>query len=76
MVRFYTVRGGRERAVGGSSLLPVLRLGGGGGGGKGSHFAGESFLKSWLVSEGHFHLRERYLRSHCNKVNDSSTKQE
>ena len=42
----------------------------------GSHFAGESFLKSWLVSGGHFHIRERYLRSHCNKVNDSSTKQE
>ena len=30
MVRFYTVRGGRERAVGGSSLLPVIRVGGGG----------------------------------------------
>ena len=73
MVRFYTVRGGRERAVGGSSLLPVIRVGGGG---RGSHFAGESFLKSWLVSGGHFHIRERYLRSHCNKVNDSSTKQE
>ena len=69
MVRFYTVRGRRERAVGGSSLLPVI-------GGEGSHFAGESFLKSWLVSGGHFHIRERYLRSHCNKVNDSSTKQE
>ena len=62
--------------LGGSSLLPV---GGGGGGaevGEGSHFAGESFSKSWLVSGGHFHIRERYLRSHCNKVNDSSTKQE
>ena len=44
--------------------------------GEGSHFAGESFSKSWLVSGGHFHIRERYLRSHCNKVNDSSTKQE
>ena len=74
MVRFYTVRGRRERAVGGSSLLPVIRVGGGGG--EGSHFAGESFLKCWLVSGGHFHIRERYLRSHCNKVNDSSTKQE
>ena len=31
MVRFYTVRGGRERAVGGSSLLPVIRVGAGGG---------------------------------------------
>ena len=30
MVRFYTVRGGRERAVGGSSLLPVIRVGAGG----------------------------------------------
>ena len=28
MVRFYTVRGRRERAVGGSSLLPVIRVGG------------------------------------------------
>ena len=73
MVRFYTVRGRRERAVGGSSLLPVIRVGGGG---EDSHFAGESFLKCWLVSGGHFHIRERYLRSHCNKVNDSSTKQE
>ena len=72
MVRFYTVRGGRERAVGGLSLLPVIWVGGG----EGSHFAGESFLKCWLVSGGHFHIRERYLRSHCNKVNDSSTKQE
>ena len=44
--------------------------------GEGSHFAGESFSKSWLVSGGHFHIRECYLRSHCNKVNDSSTKQE
>ena len=69
MVRFYTVRGGRERAVGGSSLLPVIRVGAGG---RGSHFAGESFLKSWLVSGGDFHIRERYLRSHCNKVNNST----
>ena len=30
MVRFYTVRGGRERAVGGSSLLPVEGEGRGG----------------------------------------------
>ena len=56
--------------------LVIITCDSGGGGGEGSHFAGESFLKSWLVSGGHFHIRERYLRSHCNKVNDSSTKQE
>ena len=48
----------------------------GGGGGGGSHFAGESFSKSWLVSGSHFHIRERYLRSHFNKFKDNNTKQE
>ena len=73
MVRFYTVRGGRERAVGGSSLLPVIRVGPESGGRW--PFCWGIIFKI-LVSGGHFHIRERYLRSHCNKVNDSSTKQE
>ena len=57
----------------GSSFFPVIR---GGGKGGGNHFAVESFSKSWWVSGGHFHIRERYLPSNFNKFNDSSTKRE
>ena len=65
---------GRERAIGQGARHYYLW--GGGRGGGGSHFAGESFSKSWLVSGGHFHIRERYLCSHFNKFNDSNAKQE
>ena len=73
MVRFYTVGVGRERAVGRSSLLSVIitcEVRGGEGEG-GSHFAGESFSKSWLVLGGHFHIREHHLCSHFNKFKDT-----
>ena len=51
-------------------------MGGGGGMGGGSHFAGESFSKSCLVSGGHYHIRERYLCSNFNKFKDSNAKQD
>ena len=78
MVRLCTVGVGRERDVGCSSLLPVIITWEVGGGERegGSHFAGESFSKSWLVLGGYDHIRECYLRSHFNNFKDSIAKQD